>query len=195
MAKFKFRLKVQALELEVEGKRQDIPLITAAVNRQFASLVEPAEVIADAPKQIRNGAGAIDVDTGGTSRRGSSRRRTGARTSGDSAAPVEFRHDSAKFGSPLQGWTVTEKCIWLLYVLQTSTSTREYTAAQLVATCNQQFKAAGKLHPPNVTRELPKAKVLVPAPIGEDKSLWYLTAEGERQAKELVTRALNAPNS
>jgi len=166
MAKFKMRLKVQGLELEVEGERQDIPLITAAVSKQLSSIVEPADVIVEAsPKHIGNGSGAIDV--------------------------VEFRHDPGKYGSPVQGWSVAQRAIWLLYILQTITGNKEYSAGQLVSTYNQQFKAAGKIHPPLLTRELTKAKVAVPAPVGEDKGVWYLTAgEGERQAKELVTQAL-----
>lgn len=190
MAKFKIRLKVQGLELEVEGERQDIPLISAAVTKQLSSIVEPVEVIAETPKHLGNGSGTADGDAG--SRKGSGRRRV-ARSTGESAAPVEFRHDSAKFGSPDQSWTVTQKCIWLLNVLQTITGNKEYSAPQLVATYNQQFKAAGKFHPPLLSRELTRAKVLSPAPLGEDKGLWYLTAEGERQAKDLVAQALSSP--
>jgi len=188
MAKFKMRLKVQGLELEVEGERQDIPLITAAVSKQLSSIVEPADVIVEAsPKHIGNGSGAIDVDPA----RRAARRPRGTRTPTESAAPVEFRHDPGKYGSPVQGWSVAQRAIWLLYILQTITGNKEYSAGQLVSTYNQQFKAAGKIHPPLLTRELTKAKVAVPAPVGEDKGVWYLTAgEGERQAKELVTQAL-----
>jgi hypothetical protein len=188
MAKFKMRLKVQGLELEVEGERQDIPLITAAVSKQFSSLVEPTNVIVEAPpKHVGNGSGVI-IDVDGARKPG--RRPRGTRPPAESAAPVEFRHNSGTLGSPVQNWSVLQKAIWLLYVLQTITGNKEYSAAQLVATYNQQFKAAGKFHPPLLSRELSKAKVLSPAPIGEDKDMWYLTAEGERQAKELVGQAL-----
>jgi hypothetical protein len=187
MAKFKMRLKLQGLELEVEGERQDIPRITAAVGKQLSSIVEPADVIVEARKQIGNGAGAIDVEP---SNRKSGPRRQGSRSSGEGAAPVDFRHEPDKFGNPMQGWSVTQRCIWFLYVLQNITGHKEYSAGQVVATYNEQFKAAGKLHPPLVSRELAKARVLSPAPLGQDKGLWYLTAEGERQAKELVAQVL-----
>jgi hypothetical protein len=59
-----------------------------------------------------------------------------------------------------------------------------------VATFNEKFKAAGKLHLRNVTRELSKAKVSNPAAVGEDKDLWYLTEEGDRQATTLVAGVL-----
>lgn len=186
MAKFRIRLKVQALELEIDGEREDLPLITSAVNRQFSTLVEPAEVIADVPKlPSTNGSGGNDDAKGKTGRR----RTPPNRTPAELAGPVDYRHDPAKFGVPNQGWSIIEKVIWMLWVLQ-HTGTKEYAAGQIVATFNHNFKAAGKLHPPHVPRELQRAKVEVPTPIGEDKERWYLTAEGERQAKDLVTKAL-----
>jgi hypothetical protein len=186
MAKFKVRLKVQALELEIDGERQDLPLITSAVNRQFASLIEPAEVIAEVPKlPSSNGSASTDNGKGKTTRR----RMPANRTPAEFAGPVEYRHDPAKFGVPIQGWTIIEKVIWMLWVLQ-HTGTKEYFTGQVVATFNHHFKAAGKLHPPHVPRELQRAKVEVPTAVGEDKERWYLTAEGERQAKDLVAKAL-----
>jgi hypothetical protein len=187
MAKFKMRLKLQGLELEVEGERQDIPAITAAVTKQLASIVEPIDVIAEA-KQVGNGASARALESESTSRK--NRRRSATRSTGETATPVEFRHDSGKYGSPVQGWSVTERAVWMIYVLQEITGVKEYSAAQIVVTFNEDFKAAGKFHPPLLSRELAKAKVAAPAPVGEDKGQWYLTAEGERQAKELVTEAL-----
>jgi hypothetical protein len=34
--------------------------------------------------------------------------------------------------------------------------------------------------------------VATPAPVGEDKGLWYLTNEGDRQAEELVKSVVAA---
>lgn len=186
MARFKIRLKVQALELEIDGEREDLPLITNAVNRQFSTLVEPTEVIAEAPKLASsNGSANPDEAKGRTGRR----RAPSNRTPAEPASPVEYRHDPAQFGVPSQSWNILEKVIWMLWVLQ-HTGTREYAAPQILATFNQNFKGAGKLHPPHVPRELQRAKVAVPTPIGEEKDRWYLTEEGERQAKELITKAL-----
>lgn len=186
MAKFHIRLKVQALELEIDGQREDIPQIANAVNRQFATLIEPAEVIADVPKlPAPNGGGGADDGRGKAGRKRSPSNRTPA----EFAGPVEYRHDSAKFGAPNQAWSILEKVIWMLWVLQ-HTGAKEYVAGQIVATFNHNFKAAGKLHPPHVPRELQRAKVEVPTPVGEDRERWYLTAEGERQAKDLVAKAL-----
>ena len=38
---------------------------------------------------------------------------------------------------------------------------------------------------------LGKAKVLNPAPVGEDKGLWFLTDEGDRQAQALIQSVLS----
>jgi hypothetical protein len=188
MAKFRIRLKVQALELEIDGERQDLPLIASAVNRQFSTLVEPAEIVAEVPKlPSGNGNGSTSTEDG----KGKVRkpRPPSNRTPAEFAAPVEYRHDPATFGVPSQEWSILEKVIWMLWVLQ-HTGTKEYVTGQIVATFNHHFKAAGKLHPPLVPRELQRAKIEVPTPVGEDKDRWYLTAEGERQAKALVAKAL-----
>jgi len=61
------------------------------------------------------------------------------------------------------------------------------TAPQLVATFKHHFQGCGeKLHPPHVTRELTKRKETTPQPIGEYSGQWFLTDEGERQAKQLI---------
>jgi len=41
MGKFRIRLKVQGLEVEVDGEREDIPAITSAVNSQLTAQVAP----------------------------------------------------------------------------------------------------------------------------------------------------------
>jgi hypothetical protein len=188
MAKFKMRLKVTGIELGIEGERQDIPAITAAVTKQFAAVVEPIDVITET-KQLTNRVESQNGDT--TTDEGKSKRKRAPsnRTPAEFAIPVEYRHDAKAFGAPQQAWSILEKAIWMLWVLQ-NTGTKEYMAGQIVATFNQNFKAAGRLHPPLVPRELQKAKVLVPTPVGEDKERRYPTEEGERQAQQLVAIAL-----
>ena len=190
MAKFHIRLKLQGLDLEVDGERQDIPAITNAVQQQLTNLVIPGEVIVDGHKQLGGGSEAGATQDDDKRRRASRRER---RPAGDSApaAAIEFRHDSATYGNPVQAWSVTEKCIWLLYVLKKAAGASEVSGPALAATFNQYFKPSGKLHPPNVTRELAKLKVQNPAPIGEDKGNYYLTGEGDKQAESLIKAVLN----
>ena len=47
MAKFHVKLKLQGLELEVEGSRDDIPSIRQSLNQQLAGLLEPATDMAE----------------------------------------------------------------------------------------------------------------------------------------------------
>jgi hypothetical protein len=164
MGKFRIRLKLQGLEVEIDGEREDIPAITTAVSNQISS---------DDDKKRRT--------------------RRASRVSGDgiAAQPIEFRHDPAKYGNPLQSWGVAEKGIWLLYVLKKIAAVNEVSGPQLAATFNQSFKPAGKMHPPHVTRDLAKVKVQNPAPIGEDKGNYYLTDTGDRQAEQLIQSILS----
>lgn len=191
MAKFRIRLKLQGLDLEVDGERQDLPAITHAVQEQLTRLVIPGEVIADGHKQLGNGGdGAAAQEEEGKRKRPARRER---RSAGDGApaAAIEFRHDPATCGNPIQAWSITDKCIWLLYVLKKLAQAKEVSGPALAATFNQYFKPAGKLHPPNVTRDLAKLKVQNPAPIGEDKGSYYLTGEGDKQAETLIRAVLN----
>jgi len=105
MAKFRIRLKVQALELEIDGEREDIPALGAAVRQQFAGLIKPAELTLDA-KQLSNGdqAGSDDADDNGAKGKGKSRRRASGSRGGEGAATaIDFRHDAAKYGNPFKG--------------------------------------------------------------------------------------------
>ena len=61
MGKFRVRLKLQGLELEIDGERGDIPAITSAVQQEFSSLIKPAEVIADGRGQLENGGQMFDI--------------------------------------------------------------------------------------------------------------------------------------
>jgi hypothetical protein len=194
MAKFRMRLKIQGFELEVDGEREDIPAITSAIQSQFAGLIQPAEMMVDGQKQLADPAKTIEGDTSKNGARPAGKKRPGAAkssTGGGPTQPIELRHDAATYGNPLQSWSVTDKSIWMLAVIKGSTNTAEVAGPQVAATFNQYFKQAGKVHPPNVTRELGTAKVQNPAPVGEDKGLWYLTAEGDRQAQVLIQSVLN----
>ena len=194
MAKFRIRLKVQALELEIDGEREDIHAISSAVQQQFAGLVLPAEGVVDT-KQLGNGSGGngsstADDDKGKKSQR---KQRGSSRGSGEAVGqPIEFRHDGAKYGNPIHEWSITEKLIWLLYILKSITETKELSGPQLAATFNQYFKGSGRIHPPHVTMHLNKAKLSNPPPIGEDKGNYYLTDSGDKQAEQLIQAVLNS---
>lgn len=114
MAKFRIRLKLQGLDLEVDGERQDLPGITHAVQRQLASLVIPGEVITNGHKQLVSGGDAAPAQEEESKRKRSPRRERRSAGDGAPAAAIEFRHDPVTYGNPTQSWSVTDKCIWLL---------------------------------------------------------------------------------
>jgi hypothetical protein len=193
MGKFRIRVKLQGFELEVDGDREDIPAITNAVQRQLGGMMQTADFAAAQPEPRPE---PLTIESTEVKGKKSSRKRSSTdRSSADSNLPrvIEFRHESSTYGSPKQNWTVAQKCIWLLFVLDGIKGLKEVTAPQLTATWNSQFKAAGKLHPPNVPRELSTAKVSSPAPVGEDKASWFLTDEGKAVAQTLVKEGLGQP--
>jgi hypothetical protein len=192
MGKFRIRVKLQGFELEVDGDREDIPAITAVVQHQLGGLVQPPEFD---PEPNLPGVGQMLNVTPATSKKGGSRKRSSPpKANGDAGVSnvIDFPHDAGKFGNPKQTWSVAQKCIWLLSVIDGIKGIKEATAPQLTATYNQQFRAAGKLHPPNVPRDLNSAKMSSLSPVGEDKGCWFLTDAGKTQAQELVKEGLGS---
>lgn len=191
MGKFRVRLKVQGLEVEIDGERPDLPAITGAVSQQLSGLILPAAVLtgAETPTEtIIEG----EVEGGKSKPKPARKPRSGSRSFGESSGqPIEFRHEPAKYGNPLQSWNYTQKAVWLLAVLKGILDTKEASTSQLAATFNDQFKQAGVVRPPNLARYLGEAKVQNPSPIGEHNGVWFLTQEGERMAKELIQSVLN----
>jgi hypothetical protein len=186
MGKFKIHLKLQGLELDIEGDRSDMPAINNAVAREITGLIQPAAALTNGAEPPTTPA-TIEGETDNSKKQRNRRKSSGPRSSSDtSGQAVDFRHDSAKYGNPSQSWGVTQKAIWLLYVLKGIQGLNELAAPQLLATFNENFRQAKAIHPPHLSRDLGSAKVQNPAPVGEHKGMWYLTDEGERQAKELI---------
>jgi hypothetical protein len=52
MAKFKLTLKIQGLELEVEGEREVIPQLTQAVQKQISGMLTAPAVLADGKSTV-----------------------------------------------------------------------------------------------------------------------------------------------
>lgn len=190
MGKFRLRLKLTGLEVEIDGDREDLGAIRSAAVSQFAGAIEPVLVAADGDRALPEAAKLID--SGGARQRPRGR---GSRVGGSRGAAagesVEFRHEPARFGNPLQTWSVSDKCIWLLYVLKSLGAATEASGPQIVATFNKEFKLAGRLHPPVVARELTKLKGANPAAVAQNGEAWYLLDAGERRAKELLQSVLS----
>ena len=199
MAKFKMRLKLTGLEVEIEGERADIPQMASGVSQQMANLLQPSiNIAAGKVPQLIEQADTNKSDGGSNENgRGGRGRKSGAaregRSSDTAGVALDFAHKPDTWGNPLQSWTAIQKMIWLLYVYGQATSQTEMAFNSIAPTFKKHFKQSGKIHPPHVTRELGKAKGQAPALVGEDAaktpSAWYLTDAGKAMGVQLVTEA------
>jgi len=201
MAKFRMKLKLQSLELEIEGAREDASLISRSIGQQMAGLLQPVGSIVDGelpedrspPMQIINGSGQAAVKK--------NRRRKFAPVAGngeDASAAIDFKHEPEKFGNPRQEWKTAQKALWLLYVCNELAGVDQMSTRGIVETFNKHFRQSGTITTSNTSRDLGKAKAKEkPAPVGEDTtkspSTWYLTEEGRKRAQQLVAEALGQP--
>jgi hypothetical protein len=202
MAKFRVKLKLQGLEMEIEGSRDDAPLIAQNLGRQFAGLLQPAAqiVAGNGDEQLDATPIAIqEADSATAARKRGPRKKRSATvptTASDSAeeGPLDWRHDPAKWGSPKQAWNTANKAMWLLYVASNETDQKELSSKRIANTFNKHFRQAGQILPFNVTRDLGKLKVGKDAPVSEDttqaSSPWFLTEAGTKRAQGLVSEAL-----
>jgi hypothetical protein len=199
MAKFKMKLKLSGLELEVEGERSDVPKIMSNVGEQISGMLTPAaNIAADRdPNQAMLEFPAAHADGSGQSNNKPKKPRrktvTSREVSATDAQPVEWRHEPDKWGNPKQGWSIRKKILWLLYVAEHAASAKEMAAAVVCSTFNKHFRQTGTLHPPLVTRELGRAKTTSPPLVGEDTtkapSNWFLLDKGREKAVQLVAEA------
>jgi hypothetical protein len=191
MSKIKIRLKLQGLELEIEGERADLPAITQGLKQQLGGIIQaPATVIGVETVEARTETPALPIGNGDGKTR---KRKARVAGSGDDAVStaIDFRHDSEKWGTPTQNWSTQEKALWLLYAVGNQTGQKELSSSGVTATFNKHFRQAKEINRGNVHRDLGKAKVAQPSLVGEDATkspaVWYLTSEGEKFAKQLLT--------
>ena len=198
MARYRIRLKVQGLEVEVDGTRDDAPIIAHNLSRQFAGLLEPAAQIAEGEVEGNGDGGTPSVATAEPiirtrpSRR-AARRAAPARAGAEAKTELAWKHDPTKWGGPQQGWSAADKAIWLVYVSGQETQVKDMSTSMLASAFNKMFREAGMIRAGNLPRDLGRLKAQAPALVGEDTtktpSTWFLTNEGTRRAEELVKQA------
>jgi|SRR5688572_14378692 len=201
MAKFHIKLKLQGLELEVDGTREDLPVIREALTQQIAGVLQPGTEIAGGAV-IPATASANGSTPAAEAAKRATRRRSGSRNGGTGAgdskeATIEWRHDTSKYGSPQQTWTNADKAMWLLYVANEESKAAEMSRPQMLATFLKQFRSAGPLQANNLGRDLSKFKTAQngkPPLVSEDATKnppkWFLTDSGKKHAQDLVAQAL-----
>lgn len=191
MARFKIKMELTGLKLDIEGSKEDIPLIAANLGQQLTGLLGPAAAIAagEVPGTAETPSRALPIVEEVKRRRRRATTAKGAEATNGSSGPIDFRHDPAKYGNPKQSWNTSDKAVWLLQVVG-----KEMSGTVLVATFNKHFKQAGIIAVGNTNRDLGRLKSKSPAVVGEDTtkspSQWFLTDEGNRLAQKLVADAL-----
>jgi len=189
MSKFRIKMKLQGFELDVEGHRDDMPLIAQSVGQQIAGILEPATFLAgkEPTPQI------VPPSTQAVVRNATRRRKTTGGPTATSEA-VDWRHDPQKWGTPKQAWVTADKAMWLLRVCGDDAGRQEMTATEIAATFNKHFKQAGVIQGSKVTRDLGRKKISKDSPVAEDTSKapsqWYLTQAGKGVSDALVQQAL-----
>lgn len=198
MSKVKIKLRLQGFELDYEGERDDVAAVTRSLSNQIAGLMTP-------PSQIANGGSPsdhlIDVtpDSSSDERKSSRKKSAGsARGSSGKAAPaIDFVNDPARFGTPSQSWSLTQKAMWILFVVSELQSITSLPAGVIGRTFNKHFRQTGEIRPSNISRDLGRVKTKVgdtPPLVGEDTtkspSEWFLAEEGTRQVRELISKSI-----
>ncbi len=202
MAKFKVRLKITGFELEVEGNRDDVPLIAQNVGQQFTGLLQPAADIVEGEIVSDNGGTPpppAEQESAGSKRKRSPKRRSPAAVAGSPAnqpneTAIDWVHDPAKWGTPQQSWRTAQKAMWVIYVVGKEKHITEVSSAQIANTFNKHFKQAKTIHRGNIARDLGKLKMGTDAVVSENTtkspSTWFLTQAGERAVEDLITKTL-----
>jgi hypothetical protein len=213
MSKFRIKLKLQGLELEVEGSREDAPAMAEQIGRQFIGLVQPAATLASGDSNPttdeRSNGGPVSAGSAPSlvAPKRSRKKRNGQRPvtasgsaePGDDEAAVDWTHDATHWGAPKQAWSTAQKALWLLYVAGQNAETKELSSGQLVATYTKHFRSAGRILKHNVTRDLQKiasgrgAKVSLDS--GSQPPVWFLTDSGVEYAKSLIAEATGGPDA
>lgn len=199
MGKFKVKFKIQGLELEVEGERDEIPQVTSAIQHQLGNLLSAPKAITGTDVTLMSPAAPAPEAVANASRKRANRGRSSAPSDKGAVTPLDFRHDPQKYGNPDQSWKTLQKSIWLLFVSEQQASTSEMSGGIIAATFNKHFRQAGEIKVGNVNRDLGVAKGKNPALLGEDTTkqppAWYLTAAGKTAAQKLIEQVKSAAGS
>src|SRR5689334_4680142 len=141
MSKFKVRLKVTGLELEVEGTRDDVPLIAQSVGQQFSHLLRPAAEIVEGEVEPDTRQPHLPIMDAQPVKNRITRRRASATPSNAGSAQgdketLDWVHDPGKWGNPQQSWVTSKKSIWLLYVAAHEANTNSMSGKLIANTFN-----------------------------------------------------------
>ena len=192
MSKIKIKFKLQGRELEIEGTKDDVPLIMDGIGQQISGLLQPAATIVGEPDLDQVSKGVIPASLAPLKPEGKKRpnkkksNNTSNTSSNGASGAIDFINKPEQYGTPRQIWKTSQKAMWILYVVSKETSFTSMTAPQISDTFNKHFRQAGEVRGSNISRDLGKLKVTRGSlpPVSEDTtqspSQWFLTEEGEK---------------
>ena len=196
MSSFKVKFKLQGLELEIEGERDDIPQIVSSIGDQLTGILLPAVNIVEGQQveqEYSSRSKTIDVPTSPVRKTVSRRRKPVSNTPANkqSTPPVEWKHDLSKWGMPKQTWSISEKIIWFMYVAFEEARIMEMTSSMAINGFNQAFKQAGLINLKNAKRNFDHLKTAMDANEDTTKtpSFWSLTESGIKKGLTLISDA------
>jgi hypothetical protein len=105
MSKFSVKIRLQGLEIEVEGSQDTAPRIAQRVGEQIGALVKPPLLI----EMGKHGASGSDTSDDHEDRTKKKKKSGGGGKA--SADDVTLTHDPSQHGSPSQEWTTVQKAM------------------------------------------------------------------------------------
>jgi hypothetical protein len=153
MSKFSVKIKLQGLEIEVEGSQDVAPRIAKQVSEQIGTLMKPPMMI----EMGKNNNGSFEAGDDHEDRKSKKKKSGGGGGAGKSSPEdVVINHDPVQHGSPSQEWTATQKAIWLLWVAE---SPNPLSGGSITKAFNTYFKSAGAIITGNVNKALEKERL------------------------------------
>jgi hypothetical protein len=187
-AHFKVTVKLEKLEIHIEGDRELVPEIANNVSHQIAEVIQPSGLL-EAPTDGHNPVINAPAASATPSRR--QRRRTAgkAETPGAATTLIDWSHDAGKWGTPIQGWKQWQKVLWLLSVVEQETAAKDgLTPSELEEIFNRKFRASGLLRRQNIPRDLNAQSNF----FGSVDGKWFAKQAGKEEAVRLVAEAKGA---
>jgi hypothetical protein len=187
MSKFTIKVELQGLKIEVEGTKEDAPKLAQRIGQQFSAILQPAALL-----EAGNGnRPTLEGEATETDTKRKKAKKSGGGGTKTATDDINFIHDSAKYGTPQQGWTQTEKAIWFLYIVAGQANVSQQTAYSIMKNFNKYFKAAGQINNGNVMKGLDKEKLKgANATVGTDvtdgTAKYFLTQSGTATAQRLA---------
>lgn len=189
IANYKISIELEKLKIHVEGSRELAPEIANNVASQIATILQPARLIEGSREEPGDHSHLAANVTPATPGRRPRRKGTGKLDSAADGAPLNWTHDPAKWGTPVQNWSQPKRIMWLLAVVEKEAGqTAGLTVGQIAETFNAKFKEAGLIVKQNVKRDLARQT----DNFGVVDGRWFLKQGGKTEAVKLVEEAKGA---